>query len=175
MGNSPHTSRLSRRKALAVGGAGLLTMSLPAWAQQTQRIKWADLIPEGVPYGEIIATGEYDGVKDIWIPEFDDNGLQLNSALDGKMITLAGYVIPLEVSSEGTTSFVLVPFIGACIHVPPPPPNQLVFVTTDTPWPSDKLWEAVLVTGQLSANIRRTDVAQVGYDLTATQIEKFQR
>ena len=166
---------LSRRQALLLSGAGLALTTISARAATPQRIRWAELIPQGVPYGEIIATGEFDAVEDRWLPVFDENGTKLNEALDGVLIALAGYVIPLEGTAEGTTSFVLVPFIGACIHVPPPPPNQLVFVTTATPWPSNKLWEAVLVSGTLRTNIRSTEVAQVGYDLAASQIETFQR
>lgn len=164
-----------RRTALLLMGAGILATVSPLRAQVARRVKWSELIPEGVPYGEIIAKGEVDGVNDIWIPVFDEHGSTLNIALDGVEISLAGYIIPLEVTAEGTTSFVLVPFIGACIHVPPPPPNQLVFVETEAPWPSDKLWEAVLVTGPLRANIQRTEVAEVGYEIRATAIEKFSR
>ena len=166
---------ISRRSALLLAGAGLLVAASPVRAEAPQRVRWRDLIPEGVPYGEMIEKGEVDGVKDIWIPVFDENGSTLNTTLDGVLIELAGYIIPLDVTAAGTTSFVLVPFIGACIHVPPPPPNQLVFVETATPWPSDKLWEAVLVTGPLRASIQRTEVAQVGYEIEATAIEKFSR
>lgn len=50
-------------------------------------------------------------------------------ALDGQNIRLPGYIVPLEVSEEGrTTEFLLVPYFGACIHVPPPPSNQIVHV-----------------------------------------------
>ena len=165
---------LSRRHALLLSGAGLLLPVMRATAQEALRVRWTDLIPEGVAYGQIIARGEVDTDADIWIPVFDENGSVLRTDLDGQTISLAGYVIPLEVTSAGTTSFVLVPFIGACIHVPPPPPNQLVFVNTATPWPSDKLWEAVLVTGTLTASVQRTEIAEVGYEIAATVIEKYQ-
>jgi hypothetical protein len=162
---------LTRRCCLALAAAALAT---PARAAP-RRIKWRDLIPEGVAYGEIIAAGEQDIAKDIWIPEFDANGLALNLELDGAEIALAGYVIPLEFDGLGVTQFVLVPFVGACIHVPPPPPNQLVFVETADPWPQGNLWDAVVVSGQLTATPLRTDVAQVGYHLTASGIEAFRR
>ena len=47
----------------------------------------------------------------------------------------------------------LVPYVGACIHVPPPPPNQLVYVTTDKPWDTMTLWEPVWVTGEIIVKI----------------------
>jgi hypothetical protein len=70
--------------------------------------------------------------------------------------------------------FVLVPYVGACIHVPPPPPNQLVFVTAQDPWPNDDLWEAVWVTGEISHAIQQTEVAQTGYALLADAMEVYQ-
>ena len=50
--------------------------------------------------------------------------------MDGKRIRVAGYMVPLDASSAGTNEFLLVPYYGACIHVPPPPPHQMVHVRT---------------------------------------------
>jgi hypothetical protein len=171
-----HTARsvLGRRRFIGLALAGAAWGAQPAGAA-ARRIKWSDLIPDGVPYGEIVSNGRVDPVNDVWIPEFDANGSMLNTDLDGADITLAGYMIPLEMTSEGVTEFVLVPFVGACIHVPPPPPNQLVFVTAEVPATQRNLWEAVLVTGTLSANMKLTDVAQVGYEMKAWDVEEFRR
>lgn len=171
---SDSTPVFTRRTVVALASAFLAVPPRSASAA-ARRIKWSDLIPDGLPYGEIVATGVMDQEKDVWIPEFDSNGSALNMALDGEDVTLAGYVIPLELSSKGVTEFVLVPFVGACIHVPPPPPNQLVFVTSEAPWPQGNLWDAVLVTGTIRANNKLTDVAQVGYGMTASRVEDFKR
>jgi hypothetical protein len=171
----PHSpqARLSRRAALSLLGAVLLG---PATAiAAPRRIRWADLIPPGIGYGEIVGQGFYDTVKDIWIPEFDVNGSLLNTDLDGQNVSLAGYMIPLDFTSEGVTDFVLVPFVGACIHVPPPPPNQLVFVTSERPFEARNLWDAVLVSGRLGAEMKLTAVAQVGYTMQASALEDFRR
>src|SRR5947209_3627279 len=48
--------------------------------------------------------------------------------LDGKTVSIPGFMVPLEDDLSQVTEFLLVPFAGACIHVPPPPPNQMVFV-----------------------------------------------
>lgn len=166
----------SRRKAIHLLLAGAVVPAVPGLAAGTpQRIRWSDLIPNGVPYGEIIGRGFVDNTADVWIPEFDANGSALNTDLDGAYITIAGYMIPLEVNSKGVTDFVLVPFVGACIHVPPPPPNQLIFGASEVPWPHRKLWEPVLVSGNLQAKMLLTDLAQVGYQLETTYIEDFRR
>ncbi|MCD7061030.1 DUF3299 domain-containing protein [Pelagibacterium xiamenense] len=172
------TRLIDRRRLLLAATAFALVPMVPrhsAQAQEALRIRWPDLIPEGLDYGEIIGDGEKDYKADVWIPEFDENGTALNLELDNKLISMAGYVLPLEVTAEGATNFVLVPFVGACIHVPPPPPNQLVFVTPRNPWGNGNLWDPVLVTGQLSANARRTEVAEVGYQIDDAIVEFFQR
>lgn len=163
---------ISRRQAIAMA---LASMALPqiAHAKTPKEITWADLIPPGVPYSEIIGEGDRDERNDIWRPIFDANARKLNPTLDGAYIKIPGFIIPIELSAGGVTSFVLVPYVGACIHTPPPPPNQLVFVTTQTPWPSDDLWEAVWVTGQMRLETQTTDVAETGYVLAADEMKVY--
>ena len=48
--------------------------------------------------------------------------------LDGKRVRIGGYVVPLDFEATNVKEFLLVPFVGACIHVPPPPPNQIIYV-----------------------------------------------
>ena len=162
----------SRRAFLALAAA----MALPcrAAADPFREITWDDLIPPGVPYSEIIGEGEMDEQADTWKPIFDENATKLNTALDGASVKLPGYIIPLETGADGVTSFVLVPYVGACIHVPPPPPNQLVFVTTEKPWPSDNMWDAIWVYGRLSAELQSTELAEIGYQIDADTIEIYE-
>ena len=164
---------LSRRTLITIAAA---SAALPrtAFARAAQEITWDDLIPPGVPYSEIIGEGELDEATDFWRPIFDDNATKLNPALDGAYIKMPGFIIPMELSTTGVTSFILVPYLGACIHTPPPPPNQLVFVTAEKPWPSDDLWEAVWVTGQMQHQLQSTDVADTGYALTADAMETYE-
>ena len=53
----------------------------------------------------------------------------VNGTLDGKQVRLAGYVLPLGTGGEKITEFLLVPWVGACIHTPPPPPNQMIHIS----------------------------------------------
>lgn len=156
-------------------GVCALVLLLPqsAMADPFQEIDWDDLMPPGVPYAEIIGEGELDREADTWAPVFDENGTKLNLVLDGKQVRLPGYIIPIDIGAEGVTSFVLVPYVGACIHVPPPPPNQLVFVRTKIPWPSDTMWDAVWVSGRLMAQPQSTEVAETGYQMAAEKIELY--
>ncbi len=164
---------LSRRHMLA---SALASSAWPhmALAKQAKEITWDDLIPPGVPYSEIIGEGELDEENDFWRPIFDENATKLNPALDGVYIKMPGYVVPIELSTSGITSFILVPYVGACTHTPPPPANQLVFVTTQTPWSSDDLWEAVWVTGRIQHELQSTAVADTGYVLSADKMEIYE-
>lgn len=143
-------------------------------AATPKEITWEDLIPPGVPYSEIIGIGEMDEVNDLWNPVYDANGIKLNEALDGAYIKMPGFIIPFEVSAEGVTDFMLVPYVGACIHTPPPPANQLVMVMATRPWPGDQLWDPVWVTGRMQTQLQSTEFGQTGYSLTADQMEVYE-
>ena len=68
---------------------------------------------------------------------------------------------------------ILVPFVGACVHVPPPPANQLVLVTTERPYASKSMFEPVHVTGMLGTAYATTELAAVGYAMSADRIEPY--
>jgi len=165
--------RFTRRHFLLAAGAASIMLPRRGFAS-FREITWDDLIPAGTPYGEIVGPGTIDAVNDYWNPQYDANGQKVNTKLDGKRVRLPGYIIPFDVTAKGVTSFMLVPYVGACIHVPPPPPNQLVFVTTRKPWPNESLWDPVWVHGALSAKPMTTQIADVGYQLAAEKIEAYE-
>ena len=167
-----NTMTVSRRTLIATAAA-FAAHPRVSLADTAREITWEELIPPGVPYSEIIGEGELDEQNDTWRPVFDANATKLNAALDGAYVKMPGFIIPIDLGADGVTSFVLVPYVGACIHTPPPPPNQLVFVTTETPWPSDQLWDAVWVTGRMRAQVQSTEVAETGYALSADAMEIY--
>lgn len=163
----------NRRSALMLLAA---TAAAPraAFARTAKEISWEDLIPPGVPYSEIIGEGEMDVANDFWDPVYDENGFKLNETLDGAYVKIPGFVVPFDLGSNGVTEFMLVPYFGACIHVPPPPANQLVMVTAKTPWPEDMIWDPVWVTGTLRTQLQSTELGQTGYALSADQMEAYE-
>jgi hypothetical protein len=106
---------------------------------------------------------------------------QANSALDGQTIRLPGYLLPLEFSGKRVTEFLLVPWVGACIHTPPPPPNQIVYVKTSKPFDMAGVFQPIWVTGQLAAKpakqslylVDGTSDISIGYTLEATGVEPY--
>ena len=106
----------------------------------------------------------------------------VNPAIDGKLIRIPGYVLPLEFSGTKVTEFLLVPWVGACIHTPPPEPNQIVYVKPDKAFDIRRMFDAVWVTGRIAATGSKRSVEivdgsadiDVGYSLRASLVEPYQ-
>ena len=145
-----------------------------ALAAAPRAIGWEDLIPPGVPYAEIVGEGAMDEAADTWLPAFDANARRYNAALDGVRVRLPGFVVPLEQTAAGVTEFIYSPYAGACIHVPPPPPNQIVLVDSPDPWLDPDGYGAVWVTGVLEIAELETNLAVIGYRMTAERIEIYE-
>ena len=75
---------------------------------------------------------------------------QMVHSLDGQFVKIPGYALPIEFDGVAVQEFLLVPYIGACIHVPPPPRNQMVFVKLSEPFFVKSLFEPVWITGRIT-------------------------
>jgi uncharacterized protein len=91
--------------------------------------------------------------------------------LDGKRVRLGGYVVPLDFEATTVKEFLLAPFVGACIHVPPPPPNQIVYVKTAKGFDVEGSFDPVYVTGTLKVASQFTGLAEAGYSIEAEKVE----
>ena len=104
--------------------------------------------------------------------------------LNGINVRIPGYLLPLEVSQEKVTEFLLVPYVGACIHVPPPPLNQIVHVKTAAKkgYAMKQLYDPVWVTGVISVQVMVKDLyfvdgsaeIDIGYTMKANHIEPYE-
>lgn len=93
--------------------------------------------------------------------------------LNGKLVKIPGFVVPIEGDNQTTTEFLLAPYFGACIHVPPPPANQIVYVKFSEAVPIENLYDAVWVTGTLSTDGWEGDLATVGYSLVGISVSPY--
>lgn len=108
-------------------------------------------------------------------------GEAVNTALNGQEVRLPGYLLPLEISGKKVTEFLLVPWVGACIHTPPPPPNQIVHVRLDKPFEMGGLFAPVWVTGRLAAGAVKRQLTlvdgsadiDIGYAMRASVVENY--
>lgn len=113
--------------------------------------------------------------------EIARRGAEVVDDLDGQVIRMPGYALPLELSEDGVMEFLLVPYVGACIHSPPPPPNQMVFVTLREEYKMQSLYDPVWITGRLRTEPSSRSLSFVdgqsqvstGYALDAITIEPY--
>jgi hypothetical protein len=93
---------------------------------------------------------------------------------DGKMVSIPGFIVPLEDDADKVTEFLLVPFAGACIHVPPPPPNQMVYVKMN---PNSKVKvsfvDPIVVTGILKISTVNSPYGSVSYNMAGTVVKPY--
>lgn len=108
---------------------------------------------------------------------------ELAEDLDGTLIRMPGYALPLEFNDTAVTEFLLVPYVGACIHVPAPPANQTVFVKLNQSYQANSLYEPIWITGRLkvkptSKSLTFVDGSapiEAGYTIEGVHIEPYKR
>lgn len=158
--------------ALAAGAGPFVVAAPQARADAVIELTWEQLVPgnEQAPSSAlkgIVAHGDI-AVED------GPQSTPLTREYDGKTVRIPGYVVPLEYDQTGMHSLILVPYIGACVHVPPPPANQLIYVKPDEPYRDGGLFEAVFVTGTFRAAMTDTEITEVGYTIESPVITPYE-
>lgn len=156
-------------------------------------VGWTDLMPKD-DYEALLNPPEY--IYDIEDgSEEDQIGGQLQSAepseeadryqqalsstkviseMNNKPVRIPGFIVPLEFDDEQTiTQFFLVPFFGACIHVPPPPPNQILFVDFPEGLKLSALYDPFWISGVLKTNLVENDMATAAYSMEMQYFEEY--
>ena len=162
-----------------------------AWAAKEPRVmEWDQLMPPG--YVEsLIEEGKNNASSATDLFSFDDSTEEAQNAyeelkaklssapivsdLDNAYIKLAGFVVPLDFDFDSETfkQFLLVPYYGACIHVPPPPSNQIVHISTEEPLKQDWLDYAVWVTGTLKTKSVYSEYGFAGYSMQNAKLDVY--
>ena len=94
--------------------------------------------------------------------------------LDGQLVRIPGYVVPFDFDmSRRQSEFLFVPYMGACIHTPPPPPNQIVFVRADPAVRIDDIWVPYWLEGELSTDENRNELGDAAYSLSLDTLEPY--
>tara|TARA_B100001758_G_C18114516_1_gene455404 strand:- start:31 stop:588 length:558 start_codon:yes stop_codon:yes gene_type:complete len=145
------------------------------FADETYILNWEKLVPKNA-YDFVPKDG---GSDELWqnksfLKKIDLAGLKINENLVGKKIKLYGFMVPLEMDYNETlmvNQFVLVPSGGMCIHVPPPPPNQMVFVKLKKPVKARYMYNPISVEGVLINTKPIKEVYNSIYEITVNKIE----
>lgn len=192
---SHHVKGLTRL-ATTLLTALLLFTSLPAFSASNtasyQTVEWTDLMPQE-DLEALLNPPEY-------LNEIADGSLedQINSQLQGAMsvddsryqqalssaqikeefndrkVRIPAFIVPLEYDeAQKVTEFFLVPYFGACIHVPPPPPNQIIFAAYKPGLTLEALYDAFWISGTLQTTLTENDTATSAYSIDIDGIEPY--
>ena len=95
--------------------------------------------------------------------------------LNGKLVKIPGFMVPLEDGAEGVNEFLLVPYFGACIHTPPPPPNQIIYVRMKDGEKVDvNYWDPIWMEGDLTIESTDSPYGVVGHQMAGTKISPYE-
>lgn len=91
--------------------------------------------------------------------------------LNGVVVRIPGFMVPLEDTETRVTEFLLVPYFGACIHTPPPPPNQMAHVLMQRNQVIEvNLWDPIWIIGKLTIESVESPYGMVGFQVTGERI-----
>jgi hypothetical protein len=95
------------------------------------------------------------------------------TAVDGKTVKIPGFVVPLDDDDKGLSEFLLVPSPQACIHVPPPPPNQMIMIRMKSGAAPQRSWGPVWVKGQINVATMDSQYGKIAYMMRGDSAEPY--
>jgi hypothetical protein len=144
---------------------------------QTVELDWRDMLPtrQRAKYSPIAPPPVHGYLGEGGPPAAQLQNFDVNAELAEIPVKLPGFVVPVGANANGIVhEFFLVPYVGACIHVPPPPPNQMVYVKSKSGISIKSVHEAYWVTGKMRVEQTTTSLGASAYALDADKIEQYQ-
>lgn len=151
-------------------------------AEPLPEIKWEALVPKD--------WDPSSGFKDLDLSELQDSDPRAMEALDqlkrawdeapveaalhGKKGRIAGFAVPLEKQGNKTTEFLIVPYFGACIHVPPPPANQIIHAQSAKPLTGVAMMQPIWTYGTFEVQRGETQWGVAGYKMTVDKVTPYE-
>ncbi|MDG1773897.1 MAG: DUF3299 domain-containing protein [Oceanicoccus sp.] len=165
----------------------------PATPTEFKTIQWPDLMPQAdldalLNPPEYLANIEDGSAEDQISSQIsssiaaakDDRYQQalvstnIRPEMNGRGIRIPGFIVPLEFSDDQViTEFFIVPFFGACIHVPPPPPNQIIHVKYPKGFKLEALYNPFWLSGVLKTTLIENDMATAAYAMEVHLVEEY--
>ncbi len=153
---------------------------------EVKELGWPDLIPDDFVQPENpFATMSQEEVDKL-LDGSDESNAKLDKLeaefnyapvvpeLDGQRVSFPAYITPLEFNEQSTLKeFLLVPYVGACIHTPPPPANQIVHAQSEKGVKSNGMYEPVVATGIIRTETVKSAMAESGYRLEVESIKPY--
>jgi len=146
-----------------------------------KQVTWDDLVPKGwdpmkgfkklnlskLKDSDPRAQEALQQMREAW------NNAPVEPKMDGARIRIPGFIVPLEVVRHQITEFLLVPYFGGCIHVPPPPSNQIIHVFPMKPLTDMQSMDAVWISGKLETYPSDTSMGSASYRMKAEVVEPY--
>jgi hypothetical protein len=149
-------------------GARPATDGLPRG--DTREIDWLELLPPE-DLAALEAMPEIDHEGQMEMPQAMTSTRTV-AAMNGVRGKVPGYLVPISFDeNQRVTEMFLVPYFGACVHVPPPPPNQLIYIKPENPVELGNLWDAYWVHGTVRAGLTENAMATAAYTLVLDRLE----
>jgi len=156
-----------------------------------RELSWKDLKPQDEKEVETNSTHRTLTIDDDWYTDDFSQGTGLRgiysgappqayssgvvSEVDGQLIRVPGFVVPIEIESESlVTEFFLVPYFGACFHMPPPAPNQTIYVSSTSPIKYESIYDPVWIMGVIKIEQTSNDIAMAAYSMDFHKLEPFE-
>ena len=153
-----------------------LLVAIPGWAKEPKTLMWEELTPPpDMNIVEKYNKGELDQSQIMsYITKLMN---QVQPELNNTYVKMPGYLVPLNLTrNQMATEFLLVPSQGACIHTPPPPPNQTVYLTIKE---GMKVTEAASIpywiTGKLTTQKKTSEYTDALYSMQVEEVVKYSR
>ena len=186
--------KTSIRKLLIQHLAVLILFSpLLLLANEAQVLGWEQLVPKGWNPNSVFdkyTEEEFSAMSDEQYFALQAEAEALLQAaptvdsLDGVVVKIPGYMLPLEFDDTSIKEFLLVPYFGACVHTPPPPANQIIHGKLKSPFATNEMFAPVWISGKLTTirstsqlgetGISNTLDVETGYTMEVLEVEPYQ-
>jgi hypothetical protein len=146
-------------------------------SNELQEVDWRTLLPEKERkrYSAKAPAPIHGPLGEGGPPALQTVTTTVNDELDQARVRMPGFLVPIGTPVNGLVKeFFLVPYIGECIHVPPPPSNQMVYVRSGTGVAAEAVHEAYWVTGKMRVETQSTALGTSAYSLVAEKVEQYQ-
>ena len=125
-------------------------------------------LADAAPFSEIEEGSEFD-----YMPQLGT--FETVTELNETLVRIPGYVVPFEFERNMRhREFLFVPYMGACIHTPPPPPNQIIFVRADPAIQVKDIWAPYWIEGTLLTEKTENELGDTAYALRLDQVEPYE-
>lgn len=173
--------------------SGNISSDAQSLTSDFKTVEWTDLMPEDdldallnpPDYITEVEDGSFEDqissqIKNTVSEAIDDRYQQalvstrVVAEMNEQPVRIPGFIVPLEFDEEqAVTRFFLVPFFGACIHVPPPPPNQIIFIEYPQGLKLEALYDPFWVSGVLKTTMIENEVATSAYSMVMDTFEPY--